>query len=127
VASVLRILSCSLALVTILLLAPTPGWAHAVLVRSTPAARATQARPPERVQLWFNERLEPAYSTVSVWDAGGRQVDVTDGAVDPAEPTRLTVGLTPLPPGTYTVRFRVLSVDGHLVESQFPFTVRAAR
>lgn len=98
-----------------------------MLVRSTPAARASLARPPERVHLWFNERLEPAYSRVSVWDGGGRQVDAGDGEVDAGEPTRLTIGLVPLVPGTYTVRFRVLSVDGHLVESQFPFTVRAAR
>ena len=116
----------ALALV-VLLLAPTPGWSHAVLVRSTPAARAALARPPERVQLWFNERLEPAYSRVSVWDTDGRQVDATDAAVDVADPTRLSVGVPGLASGTYLVKFRVLSVDGHLVQSQFPFTVRAAR
>jgi len=114
-------------LAAILLFVPTAAWSHAVLVRSAPSARATLARPPERVQLWFNERLEPAYSKVSVWDGGGRQVDTGDGVVDAAEPTRLTVGVLPLAPGLYTVKFRVLSVDGHLVESQFPFTVRAAR
>jgi len=105
----------------------SPAEPHAVLVRSAPAHRAVLAQPPERVQLWFNERLEPAYSRASVWDGGGRQVDAADGVVDASEPTRLTVELPPLAPGTYTVRFRVLSVDGHVVESQFPFTVRAAR
>ena len=113
-------------LMLVVLLSPTAGWAHAVLVRSSPAARATLSRPPERVQLWFNERLEPAYSRASVWDASGKQVDASDGVVDAAEPTRLTVNVPALAPGTYTVKFRVLSVDGHLVESQFPFTVRAA-
>ena len=106
------------------LTAPPSVEAHAVLVRSMPSARAALSRPPERVQLWFNERLEPAYSRVSVWDAAGRQVDAADGAVDPREPTRLSVGVPALAPGTYTVKFRVLSVDGHLVEAQFPFTVR---
>lgn len=105
----------------------TESAAHAVLVRSAPAARAALRRAPERVDLWFNERLEPAYSKVSVWDGAGRRVDVADAAVDPAEPTRLSVGLPALAAGTYTVKFRVLSVDGHLVESQFPFSVRAAR
>ena len=37
--------------------------AHAVLVRSSPAHRAVLTQAPERVDLWFNERLEPAYST----------------------------------------------------------------
>ena len=31
-----------------------------------------------------------------------------------------------LDPGRYTVRFRVLSVDGHVVESSYTFTVKAA-
>lgn len=116
-----------LALLATLTLLATETAAHAVLVRSAPAARAALSRPPARVDLWFNERLEPAYSKVSVWDGAGRQVDVADAAVDPAEPTRLSVGLPTLAAGTYTVKFRVLSVDGHLVESQFPFSVRAAR
>jgi copper resistance protein C len=30
-----------------------------------------------------------------------------------------------LAPGRYTVRYRVLSVDGHIVESSFDFTVKA--
>ncbi len=115
------------ALTLALAFAVTDAFAHAFLVRSSPAARATLARPPERVHLWFNERLEPAYSRASVWDTGGKQVDAADGAGDVAEPTRLTVGVPALKPGTYTVKFRVLSVDGHLVESQFPFTVREAR
>ena len=120
--------SLTLAIVVLLGLGlASVAWAHAVLVRSSPSARATLARPPERVQLWFNERLEPAYSRASVWDGAGRQVDAADGVVDASEPTRLTVGLPALAPGTYTVKFRVLSVDGHVVESQFPFTVRAAR
>jgi copper resistance protein C len=113
-------------------LAALPAWpaaalAHAMLVRAAPAARASLAQPPDRVHLWFNERLEPAYSRVSVHDHAGQRVDVADAGVDPAEPRRLSVGVPPLAAGTYTVRFRVLSVDGHLLESEFPFTVRAAR
>jgi methionine-rich copper-binding protein CopC len=34
------------------------------------------------------------------------------------------VGIPTLPAGTYTVKFRVLSVDGHIVEAEFPFSVR---
>ena len=103
-----------------------PAWSHAYLIRSTPAARAVVGRAPERVQLWFNERLEPAYSRVSVWSGAGERVDAGDVQVAPNEPTRLSVGLPPLPAGGYVVRYRVLSVDGHVVEAQFGFTVRAA-
>jgi hypothetical protein len=98
--------------------------AHAFLVKSIPAARATLARVPDRVQLWFNERLEPAYSSVSVWDAAGAQVDQRDGRVSSEDPRRLEITLGPLAAGRYVVRFRVLSVDGHIVESTIPFTVK---
>jgi copper resistance protein C len=98
--------------------------AHAVLVRSVPAARAVVAQAPERVDLWFNERLEPAFSTVSVKDAAGAQVDRRDGRVSPDDGTRLSASLPRLPAGSYSVHYRALSVDGHLVDASFPFSVR---
>jgi methionine-rich copper-binding protein CopC len=104
---------------------PAPAWSHAYLVRSTPVVRAVVGRAPERVQLWFNERLEPAYSRVSVWTGAGERVDAGDVQVAPTEPTRLSVGVPPLPAGAYIVKYRVLSVDGHVVEAQFGFVVRA--
>jgi copper resistance protein C len=107
-----------------LLLLATPAWPHASLVRSSPARRATLTTAPDRVQLWFNEAIEPKFSTVSVWDADGQQVDLGDARVEPDDPKRLIVGVKPLGRGTYRVRFRVLSVDGHVVESEFPFTLR---
>ena len=111
--------------VLVALLAPGSAPAHAFLVKSSPARRANLGQPPVRVELWFNERIEPAYSTVSVWDTGNARVDRADVAVAAADPKLLTVSLPPLAPGGYTVRFRVLSVDGHVVESSFPFTVGA--
>jgi methionine-rich copper-binding protein CopC len=109
----------------LVLLLPALVAAHASLVKSSPARRATLAQAPARVELTFSERLEPAYATVSVWDEAGRQVDLKDAAVPRDDNRRVTVSLPTLPSGTYTVRFRVLSVDGHVVESSFPFSVRA--
>jgi hypothetical protein len=112
------------AIVLAVLLAAAPAWPHASLVRSSPARRATLTTAPDRVQLWFSEPIEARFSSASVWDAAGRQVDRGDARVEPDDPKRLTLGLQPLAPGTYRVRFRVLSVDGHVVESEFPFTLR---
>ncbi len=102
---------------------PAAAGAHAVLVSSLPALRAAVTRAPGRVELTFSERLEPAYATVSVWNAAGARVDLGDGGVAASDPRRLTVSLPPLPPGRYRVRYRVLSVDGHVAASEFPFTV----
>jgi methionine-rich copper-binding protein CopC len=106
---------------------PGLGWPHAALVKASPPSRAVVTRPPERVQLWFNERLEAAFSRLRVVDGDGRQVDTGDVRLGPDDPKRLSVGLPPLAPGVYTVRYRVLSVDGHIVESRFSFTIRAPR
>jgi copper resistance protein C len=113
------------AIVLALLVAiPATAGAHAVLIKSSPARRAILSVPPARVELTFNERLEPAYSTVSVWSASAEKVDDGKIVVGPEDPRRLTVGLAGLAHGTYTVKFRVLSVDGHLVEGTYAFDVR---
>jgi methionine-rich copper-binding protein CopC len=105
-------------------LAAMPAWGHAVLVRSSPQNRAQLSQPPARVELWFNERIEPAYARLTVEADGGARVDRADVTVGPEDARKVSVTLGSLPAGRYTVRYRVLSVDGHIVESQLTFTVR---
>ena len=122
--------SAGLALAAALLasaLAVQPALAHAVLVRSSPPHRAVLAQAPERVDLWFNERLEAAYSTASVWSEAGTRVDARDVAVASDDPRRLSVSLATRAPGHYTVKYRVLSVDGHIVDSLIIFTVKGQK
>ena len=113
-------------LTIVLLLGPAPAWPHAYLVKSAPARRAVLLYAPTRMQLWFNERLEAQFSHLSVWNREGKQVDSGDVQVGPDDLKLLSVGVGPLAPGPYTVKFRVLSVDGHVVEEQFPFTIRGS-
>jgi methionine-rich copper-binding protein CopC len=108
-----------------ILLAPGSAWSHATLVRSSPARRTVLSQSPEQAQLWFNEPVEPRFSTVSVWDAGGTRVDLENAGVSTDDPKRLSVGLRPLRPGRYIIKFRVLSVDGHVVEGDVRFEIRA--
>ena len=113
--------------VVALALLPAGAMGHAVLVKAVPPQRATLTESPPRVELWFNERLEPAYSRVAVTDEAGKQMDLRDATVSKEDPKRLSLSLPPLGPGRYTVRFRVLSVDGHVVESSLTFTVKSQR
>lgn len=112
------------AAVVLVVLLPVTAAAHAVLVKSTPARRAVIAISPPRVELVFNERLEAAYSTLSVWTTPNVRVDDGKALVGPEDPRRLSLALPPLAGGHYVIRFRVLSVDGHLVEGTVPFEVR---
>jgi len=110
-----------------LALLPAAALAHAVLVKSIPAQRSSLTESPPRVELWFNERLEPAYSRASVTDEAGTQIDLRDALVSKEDARRLSLSLPPLRPGRYAVKFRVLSVDGHVVESSLTFTVKSPR
>jgi len=111
----------------IIMLLPSMASAHAYLVKSVPAGRATLFSSPGKIQLWFNERLEPRYSSASVLGPDGQRVDLENARVSEQDPKQLSVALKPLRGGRYTVKFRVLSVDGHVVEQSFPFTVRDSK
>lgn len=113
-----------LAVLLISLLLPSSLWAHAYLVKSAPAQRATLYRAPAKIQLWFNERLEPRYSSFTVSAADGNSIETIKSTVDDHDAKQIFAVLNPLPPGRYLVKFRVLSVDGHVVEDQFPFTIK---
>ena len=114
-----------LAAIALLHCAPAgPASAHALLQKSEPAQRATLTRAPPAVRLWFNERLEPAFSSLDVVDVGGRPVTTAAARVPARDPKLLELPLPALAPGVYTVRYKVLSVDGHAVKASFAFTVK---
>ena len=101
--------------------------AHALLVRSVPAANAVLEQPPVQVELYFSEPLEPTLSSISVVDSNIRIVDAGDVRVDTTDSTRMTVTLHALPDGVYTVSWKALSaIDGHQSGGTFPFAVGAA-
>ena len=97
--------------------------AHSGLQRAEPPVESTLKRPPKELKLYFSERLEPAYSRARVEDGQGARVDRDDSRVDRSNPLLLRVTLPPLAPGTYTVIWRVLSVDSHITEGRFMFRV----
>ena len=122
----MSVLCICVSCLSLLLCMPTSAWPHATLVKSTPARRAVLSKAPGHVQLWFNERLEARFCHLAVWNAAGQQVDSGDTRVDPENPKQLSVGLPALAPGIYTVKYRVLSVDSHIVEDQLSFTMRGS-
>src|SRR5215467_3420167 len=111
-----------IALVTSALTSGIAGG-HAVLQRAEPPVESKLKRAPEEVRLYFSERLEPAYSSVRVLNDHGGQVDRHDSHVDRANPALLRATIPPLPPGTYKVIWRVLSIDADVTEGGFTFRI----
>lgn len=102
------------------------AFAHAALVRSEPSRRAVLAQPPTQIRLWFNERIERDYSSVSVVDAAGRTVSTGQARASADDPRVLVLELPLLGSGRYSVHYRINSVDGHVVEASYDFTVGPA-
>ena len=112
----------ALALVTCALTASVAAG-HAVLQRAEPRLQSKLTRSPDEVKLYFSERLEPRYSSLRVLNDQGVQVDRRDSRVDRANPALLRATLPPLPPGTYKVLWRVLSIDADVTEGGFTFRI----
>jgi methionine-rich copper-binding protein CopC len=94
--------------------------AHAFLDHAEPRVGSTTPTAPKEVVLFFSQNLEPAFSSVEVSDASGARVDQGKPQVSA---TTMRIGLKPLPPGTYRVRWQVLSKDTHTTEGKFTFQV----
>ena len=104
-------------------LAASAAGAHAFLDHSNPAVGSTLPTAPASISIWFTQELEPAFSTIEVKDQAGANVDASDTQVDQSDPTLMRVSLKPLPPGTYKVFWRVVSVDTHPTDGTFTFHV----
>jgi methionine-rich copper-binding protein CopC len=120
----LNMLMCGLALL-VLSLYSNIASAHASLVKAEPARRAVLSASPKQIRLWFNEEIEADYASLSVLDANNKALtEERRPLVHPEDPKSIFLELPELTNGQYTVKFRVLSVDGHVVDSNFKFTVK---
>jgi copper resistance protein C len=113
------IMAVSSALLT--LVVAEAARAHAFLDHAEPRVGSSVATAPRQLSLWFTQDLEPAFSTVEVQNSAGGRVDQGKPRIGPANVMR--VGLKPLPPGNYKVRWHALSVDTHTTEGSFSFHV----
>jgi len=99
--------------------------AHAKLVRSQPAANAPLKKAPKIVELWFSEELEHTMSGVTVTDQNGKRVDKNNATVAEGN-KKLQIDLEDLGSGTYTVEWKALATDQHIMKGKFTFTVALA-
>ena len=102
-------------------IASTAAKAHAFLDHAEPRVGSTVPTAPRDLALFFTQNLEPAFSSVEVSDASGARVDLGKPSISAST---MRIGLKQLPPGTYKVRWQVLSVDTHTTEGSFTFHVK---
>jgi len=98
--------------------------AHASLKSSNPAAGASMAVAPKEISLTFNEKLEEAFSSVTVKDAAGKDVATAKAKIDAADGMTLHLEVPTLSSGVYSVQWVAVSHDGHRRTGDFKFTLK---
>lgn len=104
----------------LVLLTTAMANAHAMLERAEPRVGNKVAAPPREVTLWFTQKLEPAFSSVTVTNAAGERVDSGKARVSG---NQMSIPLRPGGSGIYHVNWHVLSVDTHTTDGNFTFQV----
>lgn len=100
--------------------------AHPTLLFTEPGGETAVSDAPQSITLLFNEAATLGPNAVIVFDDAGREMPMEaattarDGQFVSARPSGT------LPPGTYTVRWRITGTDGDLVEEDFRFAVGLA-
>ncbi len=115
-------LSAPLAL-TLALAIPSLALSHAFPTHSEPRVGWTIANSPPKVTIWFDGELEPAFSTIAVYNSAKQQVDKGNSHINSKDATVLEVDLPNLGPGTYRVYWKALAKDTHATEGDFSFAI----
>ena len=103
-------------------LLPWVAQAHAHLDKATPANGAVVATAPEAVSLTFDEAA--TLTALSIQKTGDKAAQKL-GPLPKTPSDHFTVALPKLAPGAYTVKYRVLSDDNHVMGGTTKFTISA--
>ena len=99
---------------------------HLKLVKSSPTADTVLAKAPTVIRLWLSEPAELLATRIALKTAAGVAVKTSavTRAVTKAAPLEAKIA-TPLANGAYSVTWKAMSKDGHVVNGTFAFTVGA--
>lgn len=101
----------------------TPAKAHANLLDSFPADRAVIQVAPAQLELHFSEFMEPELVDVDLFNQKAAPIPLPPPRIVPGDASRIAVALPDLPPGGYSMVWRVLSEDGHPVKGVITFSI----
>ena len=113
-----------LAFAALLATQSVPVHAQAFLLGADPAVGASVKAAPKQLRLNFSEGVELLFSGVEVTDGAGRGIPARDLRALPGDAAVLLLDMPPLAAGTYRVHWHVVSVDTHMTEGDFSFTIR---
>jgi copper resistance protein C len=87
-----------------------------------PRAGNTVTKPPAQVTIKYDAPIEKLFASLQVVSAMG-QNQVTGKPEVSADGRKLSVPVNKLPPGEYTVQWRVVCIDSHHTQGSYSFIV----
>jgi len=101
-----------------------PAAAHAILMQSTPAIDGKAIGPNVSIDLHYNSRIDLKRSllTLTLPDNSVRSLPINEDS----PPGQIDTEATGLAPGSYSLRWQVLAIDGHITRGDIPFSVGTA-
>jgi copper transport protein len=101
---------------------PAVASAHATMEKATPSFAQRLEQSPTVVRLRFDQSVEALSNAIRVFDSKGR---LLSGPVrSSADRRTIDAAVEHLPRGGYTVRWRVVSADSHVISGVYTFGVR---
>ncbi len=99
---------------------PAAASAHATLQSTTPKFGTEQQRAPALIRLHFDQKVKILPGAIRVLNGVGRNF----AGPSRADGTDVVASVRPLKLGSYTVRWRAVSADSHVVSGVWTFGVR---
>ena len=108
--------------IALLWLLPHAAFAHAVLMRSTPAEHATVKAGDLDVRLTYNSRIDASRSALTLVGPDGKQQTLT--LSQHMGPNLLVTRAAVSAQGAYKLQWQVLASDGHITRGVVDFRVQ---
>jgi methionine-rich copper-binding protein CopC len=107
----------------VFLVIPALVSAHVYIRSVEPQEDAALAEAPKTVKMMFIGSLEPAFSKIEVFDAEGGKISKKPAFSEYNSIMEVELD-EELGSGTYTVKWKCMSKDGHSQKGSFSFSVK---
>ncbi|MSR01149.1 MAG: copper resistance protein CopC [Gemmatimonadetes bacterium] len=97
---------------------------HNELTKSVPAADAALPASPKTIRLWFAEKVEPKFSSITLQKPDSTKIEIGKPQATDDPKSIVSEVPTALPAGAYVIRWRTAGTDGHAVRGSFKFSVK---
>jgi len=97
--------------------------AHSIPTSYNPAPNSILEQSPDKVTIKFNSKIDDNLYSLKVFSNQQQEVNEHDAILDSSQ-KELSVTLPQLSDGLYTVKYNVVSKDGHPVQDSYSFSIQ---